>query len=659
VLTRERLGFPPGGLNDAVWLSQDIDHLRTALDSDDLLRHASDCEAEARRLRLPDIVADVLVERARLLRSAGRYGEAIGALYAAERKVKVLSGEFDPLRVRIYSGLAEAYAAERKWTLATDECERGIRLIEARRELVSGEYLQSSYLQSGIGLYRRGVEAAYQTRQYPLMLARAELAKCRSLLARYSNSGRPGIASWGETEEAFRAVCRRINIERINGQDEEALASLKARRRFLWDLLLIERARSGTKMPIPEFDLAAVQAILATDEAVLYYFWLDRRRLLVVFIDRRDFAHRIITISDEQAASLERWCARILAREDVDLLRMSEHLDKVDRFASFLLPAFIRKALSARHTRLLISPHHMLHALPFHALSWDSQHQFLIERFAVTYLPNLRSLMIPYERPRDNSLLALGIDAYRQRLDGEGHVVTDMPGAETELRDLGRLYAAEGWDVVSLSGSEASTDQIQELEENGRLASFARIHVAVHGQNVPSDVPMESYLDLFDARLEGLEVANWRLGAELVVLSACCSGQRPIAGRGLATLPGDDLFGLQAAFFAAGAKRVVCSLWPVEAPMIDMAGFHQELLAGLLPERALQNETISYLKAMRARERPLSNARYYWAPFFLSAFGRPVSEEHADGRTDKAQHADRIPGRGGRQAGRVRDRAET
>jgi CHAT domain-containing protein len=160
------------------------------------------------------------------------------------------------------------------------------------------------------------------------------------------------------------------------------------------------------------------------------------------------------------------------------------------------------------------------------------------------------------------------------------------------------------------------------------VPGFTRLHLAVHGQTVNSDTPMESHLTLPGARVEGLEIAGWRLSAELVVLSACCSGQRPIGGRGLDELPGDDLFGLQAAFFAAGAKRIVCSLWPAESTVAEplMTNFHRRLLDGEEPEFALQHAMIDNLAS--ADREPLQ--RYFWAPFFLSALGRPVQSERSN-----------------------------
>src|SRR5262249_30594033 len=132
---------------------------------------------------------------------------------------------------------------------------------------------------------------------------------------------------------------------------------------------------------------------------------------------------------------------------------------------------------------------------------------------------------------------------------------------------------------------------------------------------------MESYLFLQDGRLDGLEIADWRLNAELVVLSACHSGQRAIAGRGMTELPGDEIFGLQAAFFMAGGGGMLGCLWAGDdesAAQITTA-FHHHLTGGKQPERALQAALREYLETAGPRRRKI----YYWAPFFLSVMGRP------------------------------------
>jgi CHAT domain-containing protein len=81
------------------------------------------------------------------------------------------------------------------------------------------------------------------------------------------------------------------------------------------------------------------------------------------------------------------------------------------------------------------------------------------------------------------------------------------------------------------------------------------------------------------------------------------------------------MFGLTAAFFAAGARRVFGTLWPVDssAAVPITTALHRHLAAGAAPEFAWQEAVRGYLKTAG----PLKRKIYYWAPFFLSAMGRP------------------------------------
>jgi len=87
------------------------------------------------------------------------------------------------------------------------------------------------------------------------------------------------------------------------------------------------------------------------------------------------------------------------------------------------------------------------------------------------------------------------------------------------------------------------------------------VHLACHGL-VDAERPLRSSLAITpdaadDGLLEAHEILRTRIRADLVVLSACETGRgRIVAGEGLV--------GLSRAFMAAGAPRVVASLWKVD-----------------------------------------------------------------------------------------------
>lgn len=133
----------------------------------------------------------------------------------------------------------------------------------------------------------------------------------------------------------------------------------------------------------------------------------------------------------------------------------------------------------------------------------------------------------------------------------------------------------------TLLGAEASEAGLGLMASSGDLKDVGIIHLATHAL-VDCRAPDRSALvlaDLSDALAgdDGLLTARevrlgWVLDADLVTLSACETG----LGR---ETDDDGMLSLTAAFFAAGARNVVSSLWKVEdqATAKLMAYFYEEL----------------------------------------------------------------------------------
>lgn len=571
---------------------------------DDLLARAEALEQAARQLGHPEVLGGCLLRHGDIFLSAKRFAEAIDVLNEARDALGELRQH--DLGVRALGMLAEAQAALGDWPAADEVCEEGITLAESFRYKVTAPYLQSAYLGPRIGLYTIGVRAAYELGNVDRMLERAELSKSRSVLS-YSGA-ESAEAPDRDLEAEFRLVCEQVDEAQRRGKVPDELLQ---KRRALWDLLFIQRFKG--KAQTRSFNLKAVQATLDEDEAVIDYYWVDKLTLLIATIDRDAAVSELRTISEDDRSRLERFANYVLTFTN---LSPPGHLDTVKEFSSLLLPSAgeATTALEPK-ARLIVSPHRLLHSIPFHALQWKGR--YLIERFAVSYVPNMTSLTLRFPAAKEHRVLAFGVGEY----DVPGWPLGPLPEAEREVEDLTRLYEEQGTKVVMLRGPDGSERKLHELEEDGTLGACTRLHFATHGFNVSGDTPLESHLFLKDSLLDGLEIARWNLRAELVVLSACCSAQQAIAGRGMDELPGDELFGLQTAFFAAGARRVLGCLWPVPtvAAMEITKSFHRELGNGAAPEVALQAATLDYVR----RAGPLQRIVFYWAPFALSCLGRP------------------------------------
>jgi CHAT domain-containing protein len=149
--------------------------------------------------------------------------------------------------------------------------------------------------------------------------------------------------------------------------------------------------------------------------------------------------------------------------------------------------------------------------------------------------------------------------------------------------------------------------------------------VDTHGHSLMDELsrnaPLESVLELADNSVDGYEIAAADLECEVVVLTACYAGQRAISGRGLAEQPGDELFGLSAAFLDARCRSVLAPAWPADDEAISeiIAMFHRNLAKGEPADIALAQAQRAFLDTADFEHQPA----YYWAPLVLAAVGRP------------------------------------
>ncbi|MCY1023894.1 CHAT domain-containing tetratricopeptide repeat protein [Pyxidicoccus sp. MSG2] len=258
--------------------------------------------------------------------------------------------------------------------------------------------------------------------------------------------------------------------------------------------------------------------------------------------------------------------------------------------------------------RLLLVPDGPLHDLPFAALRERPDGPPLVARYELALVPSA-SLLHYWRQQRP---LAPGGEALvlaDPDRGGDARVArataSERSGVFEEAARLGALPEArwEGHAVEQalqettvaprlLVGAEASERALKSAD----LASVRVLHLAAHAV-VDAEAPERSALVLApgaeeeDGILQPREIAELHLGGALVVLSSC----RSASG---AVLPGEGVLSLARAFFEAGSRAVVASLWPLRDDETAelVARFYRHLAHGLSASAALRAAQLEALE---------------------------------------------------------------
>jgi CHAT domain-containing protein/tetratricopeptide (TPR) repeat protein len=191
---------------------------------------------------------------------------------------------------------------------------------------------------------------------------------------------------------------------------------------------------------------------------------------------------------------------------------------------------------------------------------------------------------------------------------GPNRVLARLPFSRKEAEAILALVPpAEGMLALDFAASRATAT-------DPALADYRVVHFATHGFYDSARPELSGLvLSLVDPEgrqergfLTTADVFRLRLGAELVVLSAC----RTALGR---EIKGEGLVGLTRGFMYAGASRVLASLWKVddEATAALMERFYREMLG---PSRRPPADALRLAQASIRGERRW-RAPYYWAAF--------------------------------------------
>jgi CHAT domain-containing protein/tetratricopeptide (TPR) repeat protein len=270
--------------------------------------------------------------------------------------------------------------------------------------------------------------------------------------------------------------------------------------------------------------------------------------------------------------------------------------------------------------RLTIVPHGPLINVPFAALK-DAQGRYLIERYALHSLT--AGAMLDYTKshtsnPRAGSMLLVADPSEPPTIPGEPPLPR-LPGAQLEVRAIAALLPSSRATV--LDAADATEPRVVKATSRQTVLHFATHAIVRDGD------PLSSFLALgrtgdasVTGRLTAEKIYRLKLDANLVVLSACRSGEGVPNGDGIAALA--------RAFFYAGTSSLIVSLWDIADEPTNrlLPAFYKEWLKGTDKARALRAAQLQLLGDLRAGRVKVSTAvgeitvpedPAFWASFVL------------------------------------------
>lgn len=450
----------------------------------------------------------------------------------------------------------------------------------------------------------------------------SERGRARSLLERIRSAAPAGEeAPPGDpADELERTLTRRAEVYLDAGRSEPPAASEARLLRAL--VLSLDARRSRLQHESMEIVQTATldeirTRLLGSDRLLLHYHLADPESFAWVVTDRSVEQFELASRREIETAAL--FAYRFL--EEGSALKERSARQALRRLADLVLTPLAR---ALNREEILISSQGMLQYIPFGVLPFrpaaadkgggdDRDPPPLLLAHATASVPSASVALALAERRRTSESATVTAIA-DPRFGSEER----FPRLEHSRREAENAVSGapptKRWLFV---GSRARAEVLL----GGESGASEILHIATHGEH-RADFPLLSRLAFTPSDpdggreadfLYGFQIEQLSLRAELVVLSACGSGLGS-ASRS------EGLIGLPSAFFAAGARQVIASLWKVDDDRTAdlMTDFYDAYRAGATPPQALQSAQAS---RWRASSWPVP-----WAAFVYQGPGRGARE---------------------------------
>ncbi|HYO12171.1 MAG TPA: CHAT domain-containing tetratricopeptide repeat protein, partial [Thermoanaerobaculia bacterium] len=612
---------------------------RTLGKSEEALQRFEQAMALAREQKRPLSEAEALLGRGAILADRGQPARALEDTLRARALAREAASPAREAEALYRTALVQRTMGDLDATRAS--IESALDLVESIRFKLSSPDLRASLRATIQAYYELYIDLLMEHHRRDrgqgadrAALAASERARARGLVELLAAAGAPPVAGAEPgLLERERALRQALKVELWRGPEGAGTAAGLLDRYRQLEAEMRSASRTFALTSPEPLSLEDLQSHLGGDDTLLLAYALGSERSYLWAVTTGSFASYELP-SRAGIEDAARRLHRLLASPDRRAVQRQVELAAAE--LSRLLLAPVASQLAGR--RLVIVPDGALHYVPFAVLPepGDAAATPLIVGHEIAVLPSASVLpLLRRERPDPPSAdhrIAVLADPVFDRNDPRVRRPA-TPAAPAGTARLLRSTVPGGGRLDRLTFSRVEAQRIlaaappgtglaaldfeanREKVVSGDLAGYSILHFATHGL-VDGERPERSGIVLSLVDEQGRERDGFvRLGdlygldlaADLVVLSAC----RSALGE---EIHGEGLVGLTRGFMAAGAARVVASLWDVEdeATAELMSRFYRGLLRdGLPPAAALRRAQLEL-----ARERRWESPAF-WAGFVL------------------------------------------
>jgi CHAT domain-containing protein len=608
----------------------------------------------------------VLGDLGRLYKFMGNLPKALDSLnqlLAINKFIGDRYGEADAL----YE-IAQVESEQNHLQKALIAMESSIKITENLRTSVYNQNLRSAFFANRRDRYEFYINLLMKLHQnYPesgfdgQALYVSESSRARSLLELLAEA-KTNLYSKVDTELLAQENKISEQIEKLEKQRIELLdiqnktTEINTIENELWQLnQQYEQIKDKIKISSPNYaaitqpeplNLKKIQSDLLDDDSILLEYYLGEEVSYLWTVTKTS----INSYKLPKKAEIEKSIQRFQQEELIPIrIRPEKGPLAVDTLSQILLKPVLKQI---KNKRLVIVADGRLQTIPFSALIIPEKNQKqkeplpLISQNEIINLPSASALAVLRNQVKNQKIapktIAIIADPVfgkqDQRFKNHGDNSPDdfinnlenAPITEVELKDSLR---DSGIKLKRLLGTRQEAEAIMALVPaterkeffdfqanksnaiNPDLGQYQIIHFATHGiLNTVHPELSGVVMSLVDEKgisqngfLRLRDIFNLNLSAELVVLSACQTGQGQ-------EIKGEGIIGLTRGFMYAGSKRVLVSLWKVDDQAT--AELMKRFYRGLLQEKLTATMALKQAQ-LEMSQIPQWRSPYYWGAFVL------------------------------------------